>query len=177
MIKSNSNNNSKLHHDQSPAVTSSRYSNTNTACTRNLFTPSEDNCLSQHLANYSNKKPERVVSTSDLTNLDLEQINCDKNNFCNTVMEERSREEANTEESLFSLKSPDNINKKNIKHIVVENQEKKNPSILQLEDMVDILIKEQQNLKNKIIDQEKILSTISKPNSTTKTQVIEQIVK
>ena len=50
--------------NMSPAVASSRYSNTNTACTRDLFTPSEENCLSQHLANYSSKKP-RVISESD----------------------------------------------------------------------------------------------------------------
>jgi hypothetical protein len=29
--------------DESPAVASSKYSNSNTAATRNLFTPSEDN--------------------------------------------------------------------------------------------------------------------------------------
>lgn len=43
IMKSNSNNTSCIKTDQSPAITSSRYSNSNTACTRNLFTPSEDN--------------------------------------------------------------------------------------------------------------------------------------
>lgn len=47
-----------------PAVVSSRYSNSNTACTRDLFTPSEENCLSQHLCNYANQKA-RVVVESD----------------------------------------------------------------------------------------------------------------
>jgi hypothetical protein len=65
--KSNSNNTSAIQ-DKSPVVASSRYSNTNTACTRNLFTPSEDNCLSQHLASHSNKKP-RVVGNSDCVNI------------------------------------------------------------------------------------------------------------
>lgn len=49
--------------DSSPVVASSRYSNTNTAATRNLFTPSEDNCLSQHLANYIKK--DRAIMNSD----------------------------------------------------------------------------------------------------------------
>lgn len=47
-----------------PAVVSSRYSNSNTACTRDLFTPSEENCLSQHLSNYVSQKA-RVVVESD----------------------------------------------------------------------------------------------------------------
>ena len=64
LVRGKANNNS-VKTDRNPAVSSSRYSNTNTACTRDLFTPSEDNCLSQHLANYSTKKPERVVSNSD----------------------------------------------------------------------------------------------------------------
>ena len=65
--KSNSNNTSAVQ-DKSPIVTSSRYSNSNTACTRNLFTPSEDNCLSQHLASHQNKKI-RVVGNSDCVNI------------------------------------------------------------------------------------------------------------
>lgn len=51
-----------------PAVVSSRYSNSNTACTRDLFTPSEGNCLSHHLSNYTTPKP-RMVVESDCVNL------------------------------------------------------------------------------------------------------------
>jgi hypothetical protein len=61
----NSHNTSVSNNDHSPAITSSRFSNTNTACTRNLFTPSEDNCLSQHLMGYSGKNSSRVVANSD----------------------------------------------------------------------------------------------------------------
>lgn len=71
--KMSSNNSSKIGTNYSPAVTSSRYSNTNTAYTRNLFTPSEDNCLSQHLAGYSNVNPKRIVCNSDLVNLKTEK--------------------------------------------------------------------------------------------------------
>lgn len=88
------------------------------------------------------------------------------------MLEERSREEANTEESLFSLKSPElkpqrAQSQKDL--IVVQNQAETVPSILQLEGVVNTLLKEQENLRNKIIDQEKLINDLSKPGSTVKT--------
>ena len=64
-------------------------------------------------------------------------------------MEERSREEANTEESIFSLKSPQHISDKisNKDYITISNQEVKESSILLLEGAVEALLKEQQSLK------------------------------
>lgn len=145
--------------DSSPVVASSRYSNTNTAATRNLFTPSEDNCLSQHLANYIKK--DRAIMNSDWANL----ISSDKRTsqqvtptLCNTVIEERSRDEINDDESLVVANSPKkqtNLSQKD--HIMVQNQEDVDTSIVMLEGYVGTLLKEQEILKSKLMEQEKRL--------------------
>ena len=169
---SNSNNTNIVHNDYSPAVTSSRYSNSNTACTRNLFTPSEDNCLSQHLVSYSNQREERKVTTSDLNMLKTEPsssikapptptlASAESQKDCNIVQEEGSKEDVRTNESIVSLKSPAKIPAPvKAKKIMLENQENgTHQSIHQLEDMIDVLIKEQQNLKSKLNTQEKVIS-------------------
>lgn len=79
-------------------------------------------------------------------------------------MEEKSREEQNTEESMLSLKSPEPKHSKaqNEDFIIVQNQEKVDSSILMLEGVVGSLLKEQQQLKDKINNQEKILSDLKK---------------
>lgn len=69
---------------------SSKYSNSNTACTRDLFIPSEENCLNQHLANYSSKKP-RIISESDLIHLKRRESQRTPS-LCNTVEEEMKEE-------------------------------------------------------------------------------------
>lgn len=120
--------------------------------------------MSQHLANYSNKKSARVISNSDLAEFKANAVKKIPQNLCNTVLEEKSREEQNTEESIFSLKSPDIAQQKdnNQNYIMVQNQEKVDTSILMLEGVVDSLLKEQQQLKNKLNDQEKILTQFKK---------------
>jgi hypothetical protein len=158
IMKSNSNNSSKIGTNYSPAVTSSRYSNTNTAYTRNLFTPSEDNCLSQHLAGYSNANPKRVVCNSDLVHLKTERERMKEKIVWNIVEEEGSKEEANTDDSMTCLKQHGKKRKtvqENDNFIMIDNQEKNNSSMIQLEGVIDSLLKEQVNLKNKIMDQEK----------------------
>lgn len=120
------------------------------------------------MPSYLNQKNERVIATSDTNQLNPQKVKIDTKEICNTVPEERSREEACTEESIFSLKSPENTIKvkPNVNPIRVDNQESENKqSISQLEDMIDVLIKEQQFLKNKIKNQEKILSNISNPET------------
>lgn len=153
----NSKNTCHAMNDSSPVVASSRYSNTNTAATRNLFTPSEDNCLSQHLANYTTaKKKERAIMNSDCANL----IGSDKRSsqlmtptLWNTVIEERSRDEINDDESLVAANSSEK--QKNL--IMVQNQEDADSSIVMLEGYVGTLLKEQEILKNKLMEQEKRL--------------------
>lgn len=146
------NQNNIVNHNDKLEPTSSRYSNSNTAWTRNLFTPSEDNWLSQHLICYSSIKQSKVQGENDqiITGNDsIKKIKKIKNQTWNTVMEERSREEANTEESIFSLKSPQHISDKisNKDYITISNQEVKESSILLLEGAVEALLKEQQSLK------------------------------
>lgn len=165
----NSNNTSGLNQDHSPAVTSSRYSNSNTACTRNLFTPSEDNCLSQHLTNYSSKQ-KSGKPTAENEGVFSSQIGVfqNMNAVCNTVLEEKSKEDTNTEESMFTMRSPE---KSPQKLMLIDNQAERDSSILLLEDAVDTLIREQQSLKKKLSDQEKLISNLSNQNSDKNTEI------
>lgn len=158
---SNSNNNSKAQTEQSPGFASSRYSNSNTACTRNLFTPSEDNCLSQHLANYNTHTKERVIQSSDTNQIPPRDIETKNSNGCSTVLEENPRDDTKTEDSIFSLKPVDNDPKPQQRPIMVEDQDSQNEPPGNLEDMIDVLIKEQQQLKDRMKDQENILNQIS----------------
>ncbi|CAI2374539.1 unnamed protein product [Moneuplotes crassus] len=151
-----------------PAVVSSRYSNSNTACTRDLFTPSEENCLSQHLSNYANQKA-RVVVESDCIDL---RKRSNSENLCDTVREERSREEGNTEESCVTFKSPNPKN--NEDNIKVFDGDEVDYSLLHLEDVVGSLLKEQQNLKQKINEQEMRLHTLTYQENDDENEDISQ---
>ena len=117
--------------------------------------------MSQHLAGYLNANPKRVVCNSDLVNLKTERKKMKEKNICNTVEEEGSKEEANTDDSLTCLKQhrrKRNTLQQNEEFIMVQNQEKTGSSMVQLEGVIDGLLKEQANLKNKIMDQERKIS-------------------
>ena len=148
-ISNTNSHNTSVHNDKSAGFASSRHSNSNTAWTRNLFTPSEDNCLSQHLVWYSSIKQNKANQENEQLDPIQDKNHKILNQLWNTVMEERSREEVNTEESIFSLKSPEHTQKNisNKDYITIWNQEAKESSIILLEGAVEALLKEQESLK------------------------------
>jgi len=159
--KTNSNQIIKVRDENSSVVTRSRYSITNTACTRNLFTPSEDNCLSQHLANYSNQSSGRVISSSDLANLrpsSSKRLNLQE---FSEVQEEGSKEEnaSPIENRVGSVPNQKQI-------MIEENPEKPRSSIIELEGYVRTLLKEQEHLKSRLKEQERKICDLVKPDDS-----------
>jgi hypothetical protein len=85
--------------------------------------------------------------------------------LCKTVLEERSREEGNTEESMMITNSPKfQNNLSNRDNIMVQDQEIDEPSIVHMKEYVGSLLKEQEILKSKLMEQEKRLSSLQKNN-------------
>lgn len=119
------------------------------------------------MANYNSQKEGRKVISNDSNQLHSENTK-DKTDgeMCNSVIEERSKEDVGTEESIFSLKSPQQEKIIKAKGIIIDDQKgDKQQSINQLEDIIDVLIKEQKQLKTKLNDQDKALESIAKPTS------------
>jgi hypothetical protein len=83
--------------------------------------------------------------------------------LCKTVLEERSREEGYTEDSMMIANSPRfQNNLSNRDSIMVQDQEVDEPSIIHMKEYVGSLLKEQEILKNKLMEQEKRLSSLQK---------------
>ena len=148
-VKSKLKENKIEYQDQSPAITSSRHSNSNTAWTRDLFTPSEDNWLSQHLNGYSSRKMSNSNLSSIQSNRDLTPVDNSNNLYFNTFQENKLKNEIDSIDKQLMIQSvnenPFGLPKLNEENIY--SQDPNESSIILLEDAVESLLKEQQKLK------------------------------
>lgn len=164
--------------DQSPAVISSRYSNSNTAWTRNLFTPSEDNCLSQHLNDYSLRKQSTSNFDYQMTEKSTNVKENANSQYFSSVNEEKSREDNSDDESPFSFQTtktrPFISKRMSDSNLLTQNTNES--SIVLLEGAIESLLKEQQQLKSKLFSQEKVISTLvrEKSQDDPKTKIVSE---
>lgn len=101
-----------------------------------------------------------MIANSDCVLMSSERKSTEQMNptLCKTVLEERSREEGYTEESMMITNSPRlQNNLSNRDNIMVQDQEVVEPSIVHMKEYVGSLLKEQEILKSKLMEQEQRL--------------------